>query len=166
MSLLLKDPEAVLDYAIDWGAEYLGEGDLLAASLWWVEPDEPDGVAIAGDDFSPAVSTVKAAGGVPGRIYHSAFETFCLIERGTMTRVEVPSLSIGSVIETSIGGRFMTSAAVDQLHLGAWMGKSHHVAAIEPPSGGATIDREARNSIDQILGALREYGLIDAGSVS
>jgi len=69
MSLLLKDPEAVLDYAIDWGAEYLGEGDLLAASLWWVEPDEPDGVAIAGDDFSPAVSTVKAAGGVPGRIY-------------------------------------------------------------------------------------------------
>jgi hypothetical protein len=30
MSFLLKDPEAVLDYAIDWGAQYLGEGDRWA----------------------------------------------------------------------------------------------------------------------------------------
>ena len=33
MSLLLKDPDAILDYSIDWGAEYLG-GDLLAESEW------------------------------------------------------------------------------------------------------------------------------------
>jgi hypothetical protein len=68
MSLLLKDPEAVLDYLIDWGAEYLGE-DLLAQSAWTVEPDEAGGVTIAGDDFDATTSTVKAGGGVAGRIY-------------------------------------------------------------------------------------------------
>src|SRR3982751_3788368 len=40
MTLLLKDPDAVLDYAIDWGAQYLDEGDLIADSTWSVEPDE------------------------------------------------------------------------------------------------------------------------------
>lgn len=25
MSFVLKDPEALLDYAVDWGAEYLSE---------------------------------------------------------------------------------------------------------------------------------------------
>lgn len=68
MTLLLKDPDAVLDYAIDWGTEYLA-GDLLAQSAWSVVPDETGGVSIAGSDFDATVSTVKAAGGVPGRIY-------------------------------------------------------------------------------------------------
>lgn len=34
-------------------------------------------------------------------------------------------------------------------------------AAIAPPTGGTTIDLQARNSIDQILGALRQHGLIE-----
>jgi len=38
MSFLLKDP-AVLEYAVDWGAEYLS-GDALAQSSWSVSPDE------------------------------------------------------------------------------------------------------------------------------
>jgi len=68
MSLLLKDPDAVLDYSVDWGAEYL-LGDIIAESEWSVEPDELDGVGIVGSDFDATVSTVKAAGGVPGKIY-------------------------------------------------------------------------------------------------
>ena len=32
MTLLLKDPGAVLDYAIDWGADYLAEDDRLTQS--------------------------------------------------------------------------------------------------------------------------------------
>lgn len=68
MTLLLKDPEASLDYSIDWGAEYLGQ-DVLTASEWSVSPDEPGGAAIEGDHFGPAVATVKAVGGTPGRIY-------------------------------------------------------------------------------------------------
>lgn len=68
MSLLLKDPDAVLDYSIDWGAEYLG-GDVLAQSAWSATPDEPGGVTVVGTQFDSATSSVKAGGGVPGRIY-------------------------------------------------------------------------------------------------
>ena len=69
MSFLMKDPAAVLDYSIDWGAEYLGEGELLAASTWSVLPDEPGGLAVVGSDFDPFTSTVKAGGGAAGRMY-------------------------------------------------------------------------------------------------
>jgi hypothetical protein len=68
MTFLLKDPDAVLDYAVDWGAEYLGE-DQLAASDWSVAPDEPDGVVIVGSDFDSSIATVKAGGGTPGKVY-------------------------------------------------------------------------------------------------
>ena len=61
MTLLMKDPEAVLDYSIDWGAEYLG-GDLVADSLWSVAPDEPGGVAVVGSDFDGTTTSVKAGG--------------------------------------------------------------------------------------------------------
>ena len=69
MTLLLKDPAAALDYAIDWGADYLGAGDALSESSWSVDPDEPDGIAIAGSDFGARLSSVQASGGLAGRIY-------------------------------------------------------------------------------------------------
>jgi hypothetical protein len=69
MSFLLKDPEAVLDYRIDWGAEYLAAGELLAASEWSVKPDEADGVSVTGSDFDATTSTVKAGGGIAGHLY-------------------------------------------------------------------------------------------------
>jgi hypothetical protein len=91
MTLLMKDPDAVLDYAIDWGAEYLGE-DLLADSHWSVTPDEIDGVSITGSDFDGSTSTVKAAGGVPGRIYklvnHVALASGRVDNRSVVLRVE------------------------------------------------------------------------------
>jgi hypothetical protein len=68
MSFLLKDPEAVLDYAVDWGAEYLS-GDALAASSWSVNPEEPGGAGIAESGFDLLTSTVQVAGGLPGHIY-------------------------------------------------------------------------------------------------
>lgn len=71
MSLLLKDPDAVLDYSIDWGTEYLG-GDLLADSEWTISPDEPGGVTVVGGQFDAATSSVKVGGGVPGRVYRLA----------------------------------------------------------------------------------------------
>jgi formate-dependent phosphoribosylglycinamide formyltransferase (GAR transformylase) len=69
MSYLLKDPGAVLDYLIDWGAEYLSAGELIAASEWSIIPDETGGVTVAGSDFDATTSTVKAAGGVAGHVY-------------------------------------------------------------------------------------------------
>ena len=68
MSFLLKDPEAVLDYAVDWGAEYLS-GDALLESSWSVSPEEPGGAAIAGSQFDLLVATVQVAAGQPGKIY-------------------------------------------------------------------------------------------------
>ena len=92
MTLLLKDPEAVLDYAIDWGAQYLDQGDVLADSSWWVEPDEPDGVAVVGSSFGDSMSTVQAGGGNPGRLYRLANRVITqsgrVDERSIMLRVE------------------------------------------------------------------------------
>jgi len=45
MSFLLKDPDAVLDYLVDWGAEYLG-ADEIGTSEWSVAPDEPGGIIV------------------------------------------------------------------------------------------------------------------------
>lgn len=68
MSFLLKDPEALLDYAVDWGAEYLS-GDALVDSSWSISPAEADGATIAGSAFDLLIATVQVAGGRPGRIY-------------------------------------------------------------------------------------------------
>ena len=68
MTLLLKDPEAALDYAVDWGAEYLG-ADSLAESAWEVSPADDGGLSILGHDFDQLIATVKAGGGVPGHSY-------------------------------------------------------------------------------------------------
>ena len=92
MTLLLKDPEAVLDYAIDWGAQYLDEGDLIADSSWSVEPDEPSGVAVLASSFGDRVSSVQAGGGSPGRLYRLANRVVTqsgrIDERSIMLRVE------------------------------------------------------------------------------
>ena len=68
MGFHLKDPGAVLDYAVDWGAEYLG-GDAIASSSFAIDPIEAGGGVITGmaNDFT--VATVTVAGGIAGRQY-------------------------------------------------------------------------------------------------
>lgn len=68
MTLLLKDPEATLDYSVDWGCEYLA-GDVLAASDWAISPVEEGGLVIVGNQFDLLAATVQVAGGKAGRIY-------------------------------------------------------------------------------------------------
>lgn len=68
MSFLLKDPSAILDYSVDWGAEYLG-GDAIADSSWQVAPVEAGGATVVGSEFDFTTATVKAGGGVPGHQY-------------------------------------------------------------------------------------------------
>ena len=68
MTLLLKDPEALLDYSVDWGADYL-TGDVLTESGWTVSPAEAGGVSIVSSRFDLLASTVEVGGGVAGRIY-------------------------------------------------------------------------------------------------
>lgn len=92
MTLLLKDPEAALDYAIDWGAEYLGEGDLIADSSWSVTPDQPGGVLVVGSSFDERTSTVNVTGGQAGQMYRLAnrvtTDTGRTDERSIVLRVE------------------------------------------------------------------------------
>lgn len=92
MTLLLKDPDAVLDYAIDWGADYLAEDDLLSESSWSVEPDETDGVVVVASSFEDRMSTIQAGGGVVGRLYRLANRVVTqsgrIDERSIMLRVE------------------------------------------------------------------------------
>lgn len=68
MTYLLKDPEAALDYAVDWGAEYLN-GDAVSQSGWQVMPAEAGGLTVVASSFDEKLATVTAAGGVPGHVY-------------------------------------------------------------------------------------------------
>jgi len=91
MSFLLKDPDAVLDYEIDWNADYLGT-DVLSASEWSVSPAEPAGMAILEQLFDGGLATVKASGGVKGHIYrltnHVSLESGLRDSRSVIIRVE------------------------------------------------------------------------------
>lgn len=66
--MFLKDPQAVLDYRVDWGAA-LGPGAGISASSWEVQPDEAGGVIVAGSGLTGLVATVRLGGGVPGHVY-------------------------------------------------------------------------------------------------
>jgi hypothetical protein len=66
MSFYLKDPQSLVDYAIDW-SPYLGE-QVIETSLWRVDPDEDGGIAAEETSFEPARTAARLAG---GRIGHS-----------------------------------------------------------------------------------------------
>lgn len=67
MSFYLKDPQARVDYAIDW-VGYL-DGATLAASLWSVVPDEAGGIAVEQESFDPGRTAARLSGGVVGHTY-------------------------------------------------------------------------------------------------
>lgn len=66
--MFLKDPQAVLDYRVDWGAA-LGSGAEISTSSWNVQPEEAGGVTVASAGLSGLVATARLAGGVPGHVY-------------------------------------------------------------------------------------------------
>lgn len=68
MNLLLKDPQSLLDYEMDWGADYL-DGDYLAASRWEVSPEDVAGIFISADRFDALISSATIGGGTAGMVY-------------------------------------------------------------------------------------------------
>lgn len=66
MTLYAKDPQAVLDYGIDWSV-YLATEEALIASTWHVAPEGELTLSAAAHDASG--TTVTAAGGVAGHVY-------------------------------------------------------------------------------------------------
>ena len=91
MTLLLKDPEAALDYAVDWGAEYL-TAETLAGSHWQVTPVEAGGLSVTFSRFDETVASVTAAGGVAGHLYqltnHVVLSSGLTDSRSIVLRVE------------------------------------------------------------------------------
>jgi hypothetical protein len=139
MSLLMKDPNAVLDYVIDWGAEYLG-GDVIAARLWSAEPDEPGGVSVTGNDFDATTSTVKAGGGVRNERHPEAWPPppqrrasakGALSQRGASARRYPPCCYRRGVASQRPPSRAALGACyiVGIAPTGPWAGKAQCVAA-------------------------------------
>jgi hypothetical protein len=68
VAIFLKDPAAVIDYAIDWQSAYLA-GATIIASHWQVVPDVPGGLAIVMTTEAAGRSVAMLAGGQRGASY-------------------------------------------------------------------------------------------------
>jgi hypothetical protein len=64
LDCVIKDPEAILDYTIDW-SEWLPEGDTLAAATWTV----PAGLTLDSQSNTEALATGWLSGGLLGSTY-------------------------------------------------------------------------------------------------
>lgn len=64
---IIKDPEAVLDYAVDWGSQWLGV-DVIAASSWSVSGPDGD-LVVDTSSFTDDIATVWLSGGTLGGKY-------------------------------------------------------------------------------------------------
>lgn len=62
--IFLKDPDAKLDYVVDWSAWL--DGDTISSSSWIV----PDGITLESDVHTNTTSTVWLSGGTPGDTHH------------------------------------------------------------------------------------------------
>lgn len=60
----LKDPQAVLDYTVDWES-WLPSGDTITDSTWTAD----DGITIDSDSFTTTAATVWLSGGSLGENY-------------------------------------------------------------------------------------------------
>ncbi len=66
--MFLKDPQASLDYRVDWAAA-LGPGAVISTSNWAVRPVEAGGVAVSDFGLVGLVASARLGGGVPGHVY-------------------------------------------------------------------------------------------------
>ena len=68
MSLVIKDPGARVEYAVDWGDAYIDDQVIVEAS-WALEPALADGVAVSGASHDLLRCAATLAGGVAGGVY-------------------------------------------------------------------------------------------------
>lgn len=69
MDTFLKDPNAVLDYTINWDDGYLEAGETISTSTWAVIPSTVGGVAIDSDTNDTTTATVTISAGKGGAWY-------------------------------------------------------------------------------------------------
>lgn len=68
MGLFLKDPDAAIDYSVDWSQGYL-EGATITASRWTVVPEEAGGLTVTAQLFAPTRTGATIGGGQRGHVY-------------------------------------------------------------------------------------------------
>jgi hypothetical protein len=89
--MFLKDPDAELDYRVDW-SEAVPAGTSIVDSSWRVEPLEVGGVEVLAGPTDGSVAVARLRGGVPGRIYAVgnlvSFSDGSRDERSLVVRVE------------------------------------------------------------------------------
>lgn len=66
MQFYVKDPGAVLDYAINWAGGYLQSGETLASSVWTIFPGD---MTQNSAGSAAGVASITVSGGVAGQIY-------------------------------------------------------------------------------------------------
>jgi len=68
MGVYVKDPAAVVDYTVDWGAGYLS-GETVSASAFSIEPVETGGLAVDAAASDGQTASVTLSGGLAGHTY-------------------------------------------------------------------------------------------------
>lgn len=64
--VIVKDPDAVVDYTLNWGADYLESGETISTSTWTVTPT---GLTKDSDSNDTTTTTIFVSGGTRGKIY-------------------------------------------------------------------------------------------------
>lgn len=64
----VKDPDAVLDYAIDW-TDLLVDGEAITSDQWDITPVENNGLALGATASEGPLRSAFVSGGRRGRIY-------------------------------------------------------------------------------------------------
>lgn len=64
----IKDPDAVLDYTVDW-QDALTDGETITESSWTVAPQEADGLSIDATGGVDARRWANLRAGLPGHVY-------------------------------------------------------------------------------------------------
>lgn len=89
--MFLKDPDAAVDYRVDWAAALAGE-ITLTASVWTVEPDEALGLTVDGETTRGSAATARLSGGLAGHVYRVGnrvtLSDGSVDERSLLVRVE------------------------------------------------------------------------------
>ena len=67
LAIFIKDPNAVLDYQIDW-SDWLGSTDTISTSAWTVS----SGITKASESNTTTTATVWLSGGTAGSNYTAA----------------------------------------------------------------------------------------------
>ena len=90
MSLMVKDPQARIDHAMDWSGDLGGQS--VVASEWHVSPAEPGALLIEAAGFEPGRTRVRVSGGAVGQVYR-------LTNRVTLSDGQVEERSVTVRVE-------------------------------------------------------------------